>query len=187
MQLCVTSQYVPSRLWLQLVFLNFVAGIIKVGRPYIKFLLHGLGAAQVYAAWQSGRHKFNPVVRISLQACRDLTWWCTLLAGPVQRPLHCVGDKVFLWHQKNPQRDELCKLAWEAGIVVVLTADASGGTGWGIVVGNTWLQGTWSETEVDRHINYKELKVYDIALQRLAQQLKGKLVLIKLDNTCAVH
>ena len=56
-------------------FLNFVAGVIKVGRPYIRSLLQGVGEAQVHSAWQSGRRRFNPAVRHSRHAMLDLTWW----------------------------------------------------------------------------------------------------------------
>ena len=168
-------------------FLNFVASVMKVGRPYIRSLLQGVGEAQVFSAWQAGRKKFNPLVRLSKHALTDLTWWCTLLAGPVQRPLHTAGGRVFLWHRKNPEIDALQKLAWDAGLIVVLATDASGDQGWGIVHGNSWVQGTWDAQEQEESINYKELRVYWYALQRLREVVRNKLVYIKLDNSCAVH
>ena len=88
-------------------FLNFVASVMKVGRPYIKPLMQGIGEAQVYSAWQSGRKRFNPVVHIHTKGLHDLTWWCLLLMKPVVRPLHAVGERVFLWHQKNPDIEEI--------------------------------------------------------------------------------
>ena len=68
-----------------------------------------------------------------------------------------------------------------------MATDASGDTGWGITTGSTWLQGLWDEADKPKSINYKELKVYLIALQRLQTLLSGKLLYLKLDNTRAVH
>ena len=128
--------------------LNFVAGVIKVDGPYIRSLLQGVGEAHVYSAWQSGRRRVNPVVRLSRHAMLDLAWWCTLLAGPVQRPLHTAGGRVFLWHQKSPDIDEIRRVAWDAGLIIVLATDARGDQGWGIAHGDHWVQGAWDEQEV---------------------------------------
>ena len=76
-------------------FLNFVAEVIKVGRPFIKALLQSLAVAQVYEAWQRGRRRFNPRAHLNDAATQDLTWWCLLFLEPPRRPLRVASGKVF--------------------------------------------------------------------------------------------
>ena len=94
---------------------------------------------------------------------------------------------MFVWHQRHSDLDALRTLAWDAGLVVILTTDASGEIGWGVAAGSVWRQGTWNEDERDRSINWKELKTYEYALLHRSELLRDKLVFVKLDNTCAVH
>ena len=168
-------------------FLNFVATVIHTGKPYIKSLLQGTAMAEVYAAWQNGRKRFNPLVTLSSRACEDLTWWCLLLASPPPRPLRVAAGKVFLWHQRNPHAEVLRDLGWQEGLVVILSTDASGDIGWGVCCNNHWSQGRWSEGELPKSINWKELKAYRYALLWLRDLLRGKLLFLRMDNTCAVH
>ena len=110
-----------------------------------------------------------------------------LLAAPPSRPLRHVGGRVFLWHQRHADLGHLRQLGQADGLVVVLATDASGETGWGIAYGNSWVQGVWCSDDLKRSINWKELKVYHLALERLHDVLKNKLVFLKMDNTCAIH
>ena len=109
-----------------------------------------------------------------------------LLEAP-RRPLHVVAGKVFLWHQKHPCLADLQKLAWDAGLVIILTTDASSEVGWGVTAGTVWHQGSWLPEERDMSINWKELKTYEHALICLEEVLRDKLIFVKLDNSCAVH
>ena len=72
-------------------------------------------------------------------------------------------------------------------MVIVLATDASSEIGWGIACEDTWLQGYLSAAEQDHSINWKELRVYAIALERLPHLLRNRLVYIKLGNSCAVR
>ena len=124
---------------------------------------------------------------LSTKAMEDLTWWCMLLAVPPSRPLRLAAGRVFLWHQRNPDIDELRKIAWAEGLVVVLATDASGDIGWGVSCQDVWRQGYWAAEEAHRSINWKKLKAYHYALLRFDDLLKGKLIYIRMDNACSVH
>ena len=87
----------------------------------------------------------------------------------------------------NTDIDELHKLAWAEGLVVVLATDASGDICWGVCCQDVWKQGCWVGEEKDKFINWQELKAYHYALLRLQEVLRGKLVLIRMDSTCSVH
>ena len=101
-------------------FLNFIATVITAGRPHVRSLLQAVGIAEVYAAWQRGNKRANPRVTLTAQAQQDLTWWLLVLASPPSRPLRMAAGRIFLWHQRNPNFDELRRLAWTAGLVVVM-------------------------------------------------------------------
>ena len=94
---------------------------------------------------------------------------------------------MFVWHQRHPNLQALKNLIWEEGLVVIVHTDASGEDGWGVACGSVWKQGRWSEAELQKSINWKELEAYIRALVEIPHLLKRKLVLLKSDNTCAVH
>ena len=168
-------------------FLNFVSGVVKACRPYLRSLYQCLATGQVFANWQAGKRRFNPQIKLSSQAVEDLTWWVLALHKPIFRCLHHVGDTVFIWHQRHPDLHHLQKLAWHAGMVVVIYTDASGETGWGATAGNTWAQGTWKSFEQQHSINWKELMTYSYALEQFADKVRGKLLVVRMDNACAIH
>ena len=53
--------------------------------------------------------------------------------------------------------------------------------------GNIWKQGQWTPEELQHSINWKEFEAHRRALDLLEHLVFGKLVLIKADNTCALH
>ena len=168
-------------------FLNFVSGVIKICRPYLRSLYQSLATGQVFANWQAGKRRFNPRITLSTQAVQDLTWWVLVLQKPIHRNFHNVGDTVFVLHQKHPNLQHLRQLAWQAGLVVVIYTDASGETGWGATSGNDWAQGVWTPFEQHRSINWKELMTYSYALDHFATKVQNKLLVIRMDNSSAIH
>ena len=126
-------------------------------------------------------------VRLSGQAYEDLKWWLNVFRAKPQRPIRWAGGQAFLWHQKHENLESIRKLAWQDGILVVLYTDAAGDVGWGVSCGDAWQQGVWSQSDGEKSINWKELKAYELALTHLSETLLGKLILVKMDNTCAVH
>ena len=168
-------------------FLTFVTYVVKQGQPYVRTLWRCVGSAKVFAAWSSGHRRFNPAIRLSPQAVQDLRWWANVFQCQPQRPIQWAGGRAFLWHQRQPDFDALQQLAWNDGLMVVVYTDASGDFGWGVACGDTWRQGRWDNKDLHKSINWKELRAYHIALQELSTVLTGKLLVIKMDNTCAVH
>ena len=75
-----------------------------------------------------------------------------------------------------------------------ISTDASGGNGWGAsihgwgasIIGITPVGGLWSETEIDLHINVKEMIAVLYALRTFTRQLKKCHVRVLSDNTTTV-
>ena len=109
------------------------------------------------------------------------------LQYPLYRKLRVVNNRVFIWHQRHPNLEALQKLAWEAGLVVVIDTDASGDIGWGATCKRKWRQGQWTSVQSEMSINWKELYAYSRALDEFSLYLHGKLIILKVDNTCAAH
>ena len=168
-------------------FLNFVAGVIRQARPFLRSLFQVVASAQVFQAWQRGKRRLDPEVTLSQEAIQDLTWWILAFHTPLHRALHVAGGRVFVWHQRHPNLQALQDLVWNEGLVVIVHTDASGEDGWGVACGSVWRQGRWSESEMAKSINLKELEAFRRALTELSQLLANKLVLLKSDNTCAAH
>ena len=78
---------------------------------------------------------------------------------------------MFLWHQRNPNLEDIRRTAWLEGMVIVVTTDASGDIGWGVCAQDHWAQGTWTAEEEVHSINWKELKAYHYALCHLREVL----------------
>ena len=167
-------------------FLNFVCGIIRQGRPYIRALYQDVATTQVFQAWRQGRRQ-DPQLRLSDQARDDLAWWCSTLCTRLYRALHVVHGRVFIWHQRHPDLEQLKQLTLEADLVAVIYTDASGEIGWGAACGSRWTQGRWRLDEMHLSINFKELEAYRRALLHFQDMVREKLVLVKTDNTATVH
>ena len=168
-------------------FLNFIAGVIRQAQPFTRALGRAIVEAQVFQAWPSGKKKFDPVISISSVVFDDLVWWITLFQSRPYRKIHHILGCSFIWHQRLPNLDAIRKEAWDAGCMVILGLDAASKIGWGITMGDVYLQGVWSEAEVEKHINWKELKTYEIALDRLGPKLSEKIIYVKSDNAAALH
>ena len=68
---------------------------------------------------------------------------------------------------------------------VVLWTDASL-TGWGAHMGNQQASGVWIAQQQTWHINMLEMKAVELALHHFQQQLQGKAVLLRCDNSTEV-
>ena len=64
-------------------------------------------------------------------------------------------------------------MAWDAGLLVFLGLDASSKIGWGATLGDIHVQGRWDETNAHKHIKWKELTCYDLALDELSAQVEN--------------
>ena len=69
---------------------------------------------------------------------------------------------------------------------VTITTDASKSM-YGGHMGNSYMQGVWSEEEKKLHINILELEVVFLEVKHFPPAIKGKIVLLKTDNTTVVQ
>ena len=168
-------------------FLNFIAQVIRQAQPYTREIGRCIVQEKVFQAWSSGKRHFNPPVHFSETALKDILWWSELFQSKPHRKIHHIGSQSFIWHRKLPDLDKCRRLAWNAGLLLVLGLDASSEIGWGITLGEVYLQGTWNDVDRPKHINWKELKCYDIALERLPHLLINKILYVKSDNVAALH
>ena len=110
------------------------------------------------------------------------SWTSSKLLSSPYKKIHQWDDWVFIWYKRHPQVSSIRESALAQGLLVVMNTDAASEIGWGACVGNHWVQGTWSSADTAKHINWKELKAYSLALDQLAPHLTGKLVYVKVDN-----
>ena len=129
--------------------------------------------------------------------------WCA-------RPFHdCVGrlmDKnqmnFHFWKEKVLVTEEVKKVAefflknakhWNGKtfqtdeVFVILETDSSKNQFGAVLNSEEIIQDFWSEQEMEKHINWKELKVVLIAIQKWINILKDKKIVIKIDNRVAYY
>ena len=80
------------------------------------------------------------------------------IAGGSEASFARGGGESLSGASENPCLADLQQLAWDAGLVIILTTDASSEVGWGVTAGSVWHQGSWLPEERDMSINWKELK-----------------------------
>lgn len=102
---------------------------------------------------------WNSTVLLTPEACYDLQWWI--------RHLNRWNGLSFL--PETPAQE--------------VFTDASD-LGWGIIVNNEILHGSWTEEELHSHINYRELLVIWKCLQ--LPHLQGQVLRIYCDNVTAI-
>ena len=168
-------------------FLNFVAQVIRQVDPYTRAISRALVRAGVYRQWQRGNRRHNPQVALTAEMVADIKWTEAMFLSKPHRKIHHLSDCTFLWHRKLPNISAVRDTAWRAGTLVILGLDASSGIGWGATLGDHSCQGKWSDADQPQHINWKELKSYDLALDHFAPLLINKIVYIKSDNMSAIH
>ena len=94
-------------------------------------------------------------------------------------------DEILWWKHNVPNMN--APIQWPP-ISKELSTDASGKNGWGAsLVGTEPIGGTWTEDQLDIHINVKEMLAILYALRSFADQLKGHHVCVLCDNTTAVQ
>ncbi|XP_014217272.1 uncharacterized protein LOC106645836 [Copidosoma floridanum] len=108
------------------------------------------------------RFGFNKRLLITLSppAKEELLWW--------QQQVLVSNNKIRSFH-----------------FDVTIFTDASN-TGWGAVCGSESAHGSWSSSERKKHINWLEIKAIFLALKCFANEVHGKQILLRVDNTTAL-
>ena len=149
-------------------FLNFIAQVIRQVDPYTRAINRALVKAGVFVQWQRGNRRHNPQVTLSSEVVADIKWTNAMFLSKPHRKIHHLAACTFLWHRKLPNIAAVRDAAWKAGTLVILGLDAASGIGWGATLGERTCQGKWAGAERPLHINWKELKAYDLALDHFA-------------------
>lgn len=140
-----------------------VVGLLVAATPAVemgKLHYRRLETAKISALKEVGGN-FDKWIAITHDMKIDLLWWLNHIA--VQ------SRNIF---RESAEID--------------LYTDASN-LGWGASLNHQQINGRWSLSETDLHINEKELKAILFALHSFASQLRGKHIKVFCDNTTAVH
>ncbi|XP_058789582.1 uncharacterized protein LOC131663277 [Phymastichus coffea] len=111
-------------------------------------------------ALNKSRGSYLGHMTISKDVLRDIEWWIKTLPN---------AQKCF------KQRK----------IKKVIYTDASD-NGWGATDNTTDIFGFWNDTEIEYHINYKELLTVKLALNTIADKIENCSILLRIDNTTAI-
>ena len=96
--------------------------------------------------------------------------------------LRQIKEDVRWW---SKERLELGRTLKEKEVEIALYSDAST-EGWGAVIGEIILSGTWSSQEKLMHINVLELRAVKLALMCVEKIVIGKVVAIFMENMTAL-
>jgi hypothetical protein len=137
--------------------LGWISEVMVAGRARIKSL-----SSCLYKGKHP--HRGNPVITLSTQAVSDLSWWASYLADPnaaqLWVPFWTVGPPLF----------------------ASTFSDASGDTGYSLVVDGSVFQGLWTEDVELASSGYKELVPVLLAVSLLGPEAQGRVVIISTDN-----
>lgn len=133
------------------------AALTPLGLLHMRPLQHWLYGRVLRWAWKRGTHR----VQVTPACHQTLTPW---------------SDLTFLW--AGVPLEQISRHA-------VVYTDASD-TGWGATYNGNAVSGVWTGPQLQWHINCLELLAVHLALNRLKGLLRGKHVLVRLDNTATV-
>lgn len=156
------NQCYTARRWMQLL------GVLAATIPMTKLARLRMRPIQwhFHSLWNRSRHSLEFPVRVSPEVHQHLRWWTSLTN------LSC-GLPLF-------RAPEQC----------VITTDASS-LGWGGVLDRVrglhrrTVQGQWTLSQQEWHINVKELMAVFLTLQRFQDTISNCQVLVRSDNTTA--
>ena len=165
-------------------FLNFLTTIAQGGYVHLREGWNIIADCGIQMEWQLGK-KADMKIWIPRRLVDDMIWWCQALQrGPWKR-INRWEEEAFLWHPKLTDLPMRMMKAPEREIAVICT-DASSLIGWGACWDEKTVQGLWTIEEKREHINWMELTAALRAISCWKEELRGKLILLKMDNQVAV-
>ena len=129
---------------------------VKPGRSYVRRLID----------LSTMTKRLDQYVRLNREARADLEWW------------YCF---MSVWNGVAMMKVE-ASMSYHA----VLTSDASGSWGCGVMVGHHWFMVPWAGAISLAHITVKELAPIVIAALVWGQNWRGRLILARCDNSATV-
>ena len=138
--------------------LSFAAKVIPAGRIFLRRLID----------LSMSVTKLHHHITLNAHAKEDIKWWLDFLPG---------WNGVSLMLQSH----------WDTSPDLQLYTDASGTLGFGAYFQGAWLMGSWSDTQLSRSIQWKELFAIVAATAAWGSKWKRKRILIHCDNQAIVH
>ena len=166
-------------------FLNFLHWVVPGGFCHLRSGWDAVNGSGVMDLWRAGVRSPSTTVAISETLRNDMVWWWKMLEHRPPKNIQFCSSGGFVWRARLPRLRELALSMSETSVVTIYT-DASGAHGWGATLGDRFIQGKWSKSELKEGINWKELWVLNRSLETWCQQVAQKLVLVRMDNTTAV-
>jgi len=128
--------------------------------PYSMLHTKSLERLKVSALYRNDKN-FNATTALDQTQKSDLLWWLSALKNP-SNPIH--NDSY----------------------VLEIFSDASL-KGWGAFCRDQSISGVWNSEERNLHINQLELLAAYYGLRSFANSIENCQILLKIDNTCALH
>jgi hypothetical protein len=167
--------------------LNHLAEVDISPRRMLHPIWSDMNRAEVYSLWQ---HHPGADARVNLceRSRRNLGRWVANSEVPPFRPLMVAFGPVTAWEVKSEDYLNSEQLAKD-GKIYVYEADASSLHGWSYHCCRDArvISGTWPPEHRDKSINWKELWTIVELVRRESVQLWGWRVLVRSDNSAAVH
>ena len=137
--------------------LSFACKILPAGRIFLRRLIDLSTSAS----------KLHHHIRLTAEARLDMQWWLDFFPD-------WSGTSLIL--ESN----------WTPSTNMQLFTDASGTNGWGAYWSGKWLQGQWSESQLQMDITWKELFAIVMAVHTWGALWQRQKILIHCDNLAVV-
>lgn len=138
--------------------LSFAAKVIPAGRIFLRRLID----------LSTSVKKLHHRISVTASARADIKWWQDFLPG---------WNGVSLMLQAD----------WESAADLQLHTDASGTLGFGAYFKGAWISGRWSEEQLTRSIQWKELFAIVVAAATWGHMWQRKKIRVYCDNQSIVH
>ena len=137
--------------------LSFSCKILPAGRIFLRRLIDLSTTVK----------KLHHHIRLTVDARSDMQWWLDFLPN---------------WSGKSLILED----HWTPSTKMQLFTDASGTIGWGAYWSGKWLQGHWSEAQLDMDITWKELFAIVMAVHTWGSLWQKQKILFHCDNQAVV-
>ena len=162
-------------------FLNFLQWVIPAGCCHLRSGRCTVNESAVMGLWRAGEKRTEAPVFVSEALRGAMMRRRQMLSACPTKKLRYGKKGGSVWHPRLPRA-----LSMSQNAVCAVYTGALGLRGWGASLGDAFIQGNQSKTEMRGGINWKELWVLRRSLESWGPQMSGKLVLARVDNTKAV-
>ena len=138
--------------------LSFAAKVVPAGHIFLRRLID----------LSTSVKKLHHHITLTASARADIQWWLDFLPG---------WNGVSLMLQTN----------WDTAADLNLATDASGMLGFGAYFQGAWIMGTWSQEQLSRSIQWKELFAVIAAAATWGSKWQRKKIIVHCDNQAIIN